>query len=186
MLYLVGGTSRSGKTMIAKSVLKQRGIPYMSLDWIVMGFTNGMPKCGIHDKLFPDEIAERLRDFLEAMCENMLWTGEDYLIEGEAILPESARRVLDSNSQNVAACFLGYAAIEVEKKVEETKAHSSGNRDWLMNESDEAIHRHIENMVEYSRKVQTQCDQHNVPYFDTSTNFLATVERAKEHLFTAR
>lgn len=118
--------------------------------------------------------------------ENMLWTGEDYLIEGEAILPESARRVLDSNSENVAACFLGYAAIEVEKKVEETKAHSSGNRDWLMNESDEAIHRHIENMVEYSRKVQTQCDQHNVPYFDTSTNFLATVERAKEHLFTAR
>lgn len=33
MLYLVSGTSRSGKTMIAKEILKQTGIPYLSLDW---------------------------------------------------------------------------------------------------------------------------------------------------------
>ena len=65
------------------------------------------------------------------------------------------------------------------------KPHSSGDRDWLMNESDEAIHRHIENMIEYSRKVKTQCEQHRVPYFDASTDFLATVEQAKEFLLTA-
>ena len=184
MLYLVGGTSRSGKTMIVRSILKQRGIAYLSLDWIVMGFTNGMPECEIHDKLFPDEIATRLRKFLEAMCENMLWTGEDYVIEGEAILPESAKSILDGNSGRAIACFLGYSDIKVEEKVKETKTYSTGDRDWLMNESDETIHQHIENMVEYSRKLKGQCSQHDVPYFDTSANFMTAIEQATEYLFS--
>ena len=182
MLYLVSGTSRSGKTMIAKKILKKRGIPYLSLDWIVMGFTNGMPQCGIHDKLFPDEIADRMRDFLEAMCESMLWTEVDHVIEGEAILPESARTLLDKNPEKVKAGFVGYADIEVEEKVREVKAYSVGKCDWLMNESQENIHRHIENMVEYSRKVREQCAKRNVNYFDTSTDFLKTVDRATQYL----
>ena len=48
LLYLVSGTSRSGKTIIANNILKRKNIPFMSLDWLVMGFTNGMPQCGIH------------------------------------------------------------------------------------------------------------------------------------------
>ena len=147
-----------------------------------MGFTNGMPQCGIHDKLFPDEIAEHLRNFLAAMCENMLWTGGDYVIEGEAMLPESVRILLDNNPQEVKACFLGYADITVEQKVRETTDYSAGERDWLMNESDEAIHRHIENMVEYSRKVKEQCTKHRVRYFDTSADFLPALEQATQYL----
>ena len=168
--------------MIAKEIMKLKGIPYLSLDWIVMGFTNGMPQCGIHDKLFPNEIADQLWKFLEAMCENMLWTGEDYVIEGEAILPHSARSLLDSNSAKVKACFLGYADVTVEEKIKDTTAFSQGENDWLMNESDEAIHRHIENMVEYSRKIKSQCAKHSVRYFDTSTDFLPTLKRATEYL----
>ncbi len=182
MLYLLSGTSRSGKTMIAKKILKQSGIPYLSLDWIVMGFTNGMPQCGIHDKLFPDEIAEQLWKFLQAMCENMLWEGEDYVIEGEAILPELTRTLMDDNPKKVKACFLGYAHVTVAEKVKETKVFSVGKRDWLTNESDETIHRHIENMVQYSRKVKSQCAKHNVRYFDTSTNFISTIDRATQYL----
>ena len=63
MLYLISGASRSGKTMIAEKILSRKNLPYMSLDWLVMGFTNGMPECGIHDLLFPDEIAKKLWGF---------------------------------------------------------------------------------------------------------------------------
>lgn len=184
MLYLVSGASRSGKTMIARQIFKQRGIPYVSLDWIVMGFTNGMPQCGIHEKLFPGEIAERLSNFLKAMCDGMLWTGEDIVIEGEAILPEVARDLLDSNPGRIKACFLGYADIEVEEKVKEAKVHQTDERDWLLKEPDEVIHRHIKNMVEYSRKVKLECAKHNVQYFDTSTDFMSELERAMQFLLT--
>jgi hypothetical protein len=170
--------------MIARQILKQRGIPYLSLDSIVMGFTNGMPQCGIHDKLFPDEIAERLSPFLEAMCDNMLWAGEDYVIEGEAILPGLARALLDRRPDDIKVCFLGYTEIKVEDKVKETKAYRTGDRDWLMNESDETIHRHLQNMIDYSHKVKEMCASHDVPYFDTSSDFVGGIERATRYLLS--
>ena len=170
--------------MIAKRILAQTGVPYLSLDWLVMGFTNGMPECGIHDKLFPDEIAEKLWSFLEAMCESMLWTEVDQVIEGEAILPGSARTLLDKYPQRVRACFMGYAEIEVEEKIREARRYSEGQRDWLMNESEETIRRHIKDMVAYSRKVKAECAQHNVRYFDTSTDFMQQVDRATQYLLT--
>ena len=67
--------------------MQQINIPYLSLDWLVMGFTNGIPEYGIHDKLWPDEIAEKMWDYLEAMLESMIWSGADVIIEGEDILP---------------------------------------------------------------------------------------------------
>ena len=74
MLYLVSGASRSGKTMVAENILQRTGIPYLSIDWLVMGFTQGIPEYGVHDRLMPDEIAEGIWPFLKAICANMLWS----------------------------------------------------------------------------------------------------------------
>ena len=46
MLYFVGGASRAGKTTIARDILGRHQIPYVSLDWLMMGFTNGIPEYG--------------------------------------------------------------------------------------------------------------------------------------------
>ena len=183
MLYLISGASRSGKTMIAKEIQRDKGISYLSLDWIVMGFTNGMPESGIHDKLFPDEIAIRIRFFVEAMFESMIWVREHQVIEGEAILPECARVLVDRHPGFVKAIFLGFTDVDVARKVAEVKEHSEGERDWLTKESDEYIKDHIENMVAYSQKVRKQCALHDMPYFDTSSDFLGTLETATNFLF---
>ena len=58
MLYIISGASRAGKTMVAKKLSVMKGISCFSLDWLVMGFSNGMKEQGIHHLLFPDEIAE--------------------------------------------------------------------------------------------------------------------------------
>jgi hypothetical protein len=147
-----------------------------------MGFTNGMPDNGIHDKLFPDEIAEKLWPFLKAMCDNMLWSEIDYVIEGEAILPSLVRELLDEYPGRIKICFLGYTEIEVDKKVSETKNYSDGRLDWLMNESEEHIEDHIKNMIAHSRKIKSECEQHAVRYFDTSTDFADALEEATQYL----
>lgn len=182
MLYLVCGTSRSGKTIIANNILKRKIIPFMSLDWLVMGFTNGMPQCGIHDKLYPDEIAEKLWSFLKSMCENMLWSEGDYVIEGEAILPGLIRELLDKYPERIKICFVGYADIDVDQKIRDIRNHSDGRLDWLLNESDDHINKHIEDMVTYSRKIRSECKQYDVRYFDTSTGFVDAIEEATEYL----
>ncbi len=171
MLYILSGTSRSGKTIVAKKFLKDTGIPYMSVDAIMMGFTNGIPEYGIHDKLWPNEIAEKMWPFLLAMCENMLWTEVDYVLEGEAFLPRFVRDLVDKNPDKIKVAFMGYADANAELKVRDVKKFSSGVGDWLVNESDDYIESHINNMIGYSQMIKSECKKNSVPYFDTSKDF---------------
>ena len=89
MLFLVSGASRSGKTLIAKKMLADNQVPYLSLDWLMMGFNDGIPEYGIHHLLWPNEIAEKMEPFLAGMIDSMLIDGMDYVIEGEAMLPQT-------------------------------------------------------------------------------------------------
>lgn len=182
MLYLIGGTSRSGKSTIAKRILAKANIAYLSTDWIMMGFTNGIPEYGIHDELFPDEIGRRMWKFVRAMCENIIWTGKDYVIEGEAILPEQARELILKYPGKVKVCFVGYAEIDTSKKLHEIKTFCEDSKDWLSSKPDEYIINHINNMIDFSLQIKKQCELHNLKYFDTSYNFIDAVDKSIEYL----
>ena len=182
MLYLVGGASRSGKTRIAKKILADKRIPYLSLDWLMMGFNDGMPESGIHHLLWPDEIARKMGPFLQGMMDCMLVNDIDYVIEGEAMLPHLVAGLIERRPEKVRAAFLGYTEIDVDDKVALVKRHGDGDRDWLTGQSDEYIRDHIGNMVGYSRMIKKECERHGVPYFDTSLDFRGATEAAASFL----
>ena len=182
MLFLVSGTSRSGKTLIAKKILADKGIPYLSLDWLMMGFNDGIPDYGIHHLLWPNEIAEKMRPFLLGMIDSMLTDDIDYVIEGEAMLPQIVADLVEKNPGKIKAVFVGYTEINVEDKVALVKEHSNGENDWLTGQSDEYIRDHIENMIAYSKKIEERCEEHGLPYLDTSDDFLDAIEAATDFL----
>jgi hypothetical protein len=182
MLYFIGGASRAGKTLMAQRILAERRLAYLSLDCLVMGFTNGVPHYGIHDKLMPDEIAERLWPFLRATCESMLWCDLDYVIEGEAILPALLRDLSDEHPGRLRACFVGFADIGIDEKLRQLRAHSDERTDWLARESDAYVRDHVANMVAFSRRLREDCAQHGLRYFETSADFTAATDAARRHL----
>jgi hypothetical protein len=156
----------------------------MSLDWLVMGFTDGIPEYGIHDRLFPNEIADKMWSFLKAMCECMLCSDIDYVIEGEAILPELVRELLDEYPDKIKVCFVGYSDIDTDSKLRDIRTYSDGKDDWLINESNDYIYDHIDNMVTYSLRIRAGCEKYDICYFDTSPDFMGAVEEATKYLFT--
>jgi len=182
MLYLISGASRSGKTIMAKKILKEKGISYLSLDWLVMGFTNGMPEYGIHDKLFPDEIAERAWSFLKAMLESMIYVEADCIIEGEALLPELIIELINKYPDKLKICFVGYADVDPYAKVKDVKDFSSRENDWLSGKSDEYIIDHVKNMIAHSKKIKKSSRETGLKYFDTSNNFMDAIEDAVAYL----
>jgi hypothetical protein len=171
MLYLISGTSRSGKTLIVRKLMKEYQIPYLSTDWLMMGFNDGIPEYGIHHLLWPNEIAKKMWPFLSGMIDNMLFDGMDYVIEGEAMLPELIAELVNEHTNKLKAVFVGYADINVVDKVKLVKEHCDRDDDWLISESDEYIKDHIGNMIGYSKMIKEQCEKHNLPYFDTSKDF---------------
>ena len=182
MIYIISGSSRSGKTIVAKKVMKQCQFPYLSLDWLVMGFTNGIPEYGIHDKLWPDEIAERIWDYLEAMLESMIWTGADVIIEGEAVLPEQINEFSEKHPGQIKICYLGYSNVSIEQKVQEIYQYSLGKNDWLTKESPAYVEDHTGNMITYSKKIEKDCKKYGLKYFDTSENFTQTLDKVIAYL----
>ncbi len=183
MLYLISGTSRSGKTLIARKLMQENQIPYLSTDWLMMGFNDGIPEYGIHHLLWPNEIAMKMWPFLSGMIDNMLFDGMDYVIEGEAMLPEFITELVKEHPTKVKAVFVGYADIEVDEKVQLVKEFCDRDDDWLISESDEYIKDHIGNMIGYSKMIKEECDKHNLPYFDTSKDLLKTVDEVIDCLF---
>lgn len=165
--------------------MKQSGIPYVSLDWLVMGFTNGIPEYGIHDKLWPNEIAERFWPFLKAMCESMIWTETDYILEGEAVLPELIDELQKKHPDHIKVCFVGYSDVSVGEKTKDVYRFGDGKNDWLTIESDDFVEKHISNMIEYSKRIKRSCKQYGISYFDTSKNFLQVLDDAMEYLLKA-
>ncbi len=182
MLFLVSGTSRSGKTLIARKILADKRIPYLSLDWLMMGFNDGIPEYGIHHLLWPNEIAEKMEPFLQGMINCMLVDGMDYVIEGEAMLPQSVAALIDKYPGTIKVAFVGYTEISVEDKVALVKKHSDGENDWLTSESDEYISDHVRNMIAYSKMIKNGCIQHGLTYFDTSEDFSGAIAAAADFL----
>ena len=186
MIYIISGTSRSGKTLMAKKMMQQTGIPYLSLDWLVMGFTNGIPEYGIHDKLWPNEIAEKFWHYLKAMLESMLWAETDCIIEGEAVLPALIHEFLKKHPNSIKICFVGYPNASIDEKVKAVYAYSDGKKDWLTKESKQYVEDHIRNMITYSQRIEKSCNQYGIKYFDTSKNFIETLDKAIAYLLQKR
>ena len=182
MLFLVSGTSRSGKTLIARRLLADKRIPYLSLDWLMMGFNDGIPEYGIHHLLWPNEIARKMAPFLQGMIDCMLVDGVDYVIEGDAMLPCLVADLIEKHPDKIRAVFAGYTEIQVKEKVALVKKYGEGENDWLTGESDEYISDHVENMIAYSKMIEEECRKHGLPYFDTSIDFLGTIEAATSFL----
>ena len=182
MLFLVGGTSRSGKTLIARKLLADKQIPYLSLDWLMMGFNDGIPEYGIHHLLWPNEIAEKLEPFLLGMIDSMLVDGMDYVIEGEAMLPQLVADLVEKHPGRITAAFVGYTEISVKDKVALVKRHANGENDWLTIKSDDYIRDHVGNMIAYSKMIKSGCESHGLPYFDTSEDFLGAIEAVTDFL----
>ena len=186
MLYLVSGASRSGKTLIARRILADKQVPYLSLDWLMMGFNNGLPDYRIHHLLWPDEIAEKMWPFLRSVIDSMLIDGMDYVIEGEAMLPPSIAGLVEKHPGKVRAVFLGYTDIDVEDKAALVKKFSAGDNDWLTSESDEYIRDHIGNMIVYSKRIKKGCEKHGLPYLDTSKDFPGAIAAATDRLLRVK
>jgi len=186
MLFLVSGSSRSGKTLIARRILADKQIPYLSLDWLMMGFNDGIPEYGIHHLLWPNEIAEKMGPFLQGMIENMLFDGMDYVIEGEAMLPHWVADLIEKHPDKIKVVFLGYTEIKVEDKVALVKKHNGGENDWLTKKSDKYIRDHVGNMIAHSNMIKEGCEEHGLPYFDTSKDFMGTIDAATDFLVADR
>lgn len=178
MLYLLGGASRSGKSKLARRLLAERGIPFLHLDLLMMGFARGLPAFGVDPDTSAVRRGEQLWPVVRAMAVAAIEDGVDYLFEGDFLLPRHAADLGRSYGNEIRAAFLGYAEIFVEQKLRAIREFGGEPNDWVGSLSDERVLEIVASNKEFSDFLRKECEIHALPYFDTSRDFPNALDAA--------
>jgi 2-phosphoglycerate kinase len=182
MIYILGGASRSGKTLLARQAVAEKQIPYFPLDALFGGLASGAPQFGVTWNQAFIERAEKMWPILKPTLGFFFNEERDFLIEGDAILPKQVRELMDEGNE-VRSCFLGYAELTREEKFTHIRTHHQNNRDWTKDIADNELYGYIDEMLEFSNYLKSECTTHNIPYFDISKDFANPRNQAFNYLF---
>jgi len=182
MLYLIGGAPRAGKSLLAQRMLEENKVPFFRLDTIIETLIFAVPELGITHSLSLKTKSEKAWGFTEHVLNHLLYTEEKYLVEGDCILPEHVVEFKKTHDKEIRCCFIGYTKLSAEEKLNFVRTYNRGDTDWTNEQTDEALLKMIEKMIEYSIFLQEECAKHGVMFFDVSDDFPAVQDEAFEYL----
>lgn len=183
MIYVLGGASRSGKTLLARRAVLEKGIPYFPLDALFGGLANGAPEFGVRYDNSLKERPLKMWPISKHLFNFFFEEEKDFLIEGDSILPSQVNEML-VDGKSVKACFVGYTEMSKENKLSLVRKHNQGEIDWTKGISDEEMTNMIDEMIEFSTYIKDQCDKYGFKYFDISNNFESAHEEVFKYLFS--
>jgi hypothetical protein len=181
LLIYIGGAARTGKGILARRLLHEYRMSFLSLDVLKMGLTRGVPEYDIDPNSGPLVVSERLWPLVREMSLNLLGEGVDYVVEGE-VLPKHVAAFQREHTGQVKACFLGYASITPEQKLRHIRAHAGLPNDWSGEYEDAELLNVIREMIVFSQYLKDECAVHNLRYFNTSQDFEQTLDAVVEYL----
>ena len=177
MIYLIGGSIRTGKSSLAKKILQEKCVSVFSTDLLVGMLKDYVSKQTNKDqRSYIIQKAVNLFPELKKLIELNLELGNsDYVYEGDIILPEFVAQ-LDLKSP-WKACFLGLEVIDVV-----TLRSNIGDHKWVNNLSDFEVSELCGRIISDSKYIKDSCTKFGLKYFDLSNDYDRSQSLAYEFL----
>lgn len=182
MLYVLGGASRSGKTLLSRRAVAEKEIPYFPLDGLFGALANGVPELGVAYENTLMERPLKMWPVSKHLFDFFLKEERDFLIEGDSILPSQMHELI-AEGKKIRCCFLGYTKLTQEEKLALVRQHHQGDIDWTKEITDEEMSRMIQEMIEFSKYLEQECEKYGIRYFDVSHDFEGVRSEAFAYLF---
>lgn len=186
MLFIVGGAPRAGKSILAQRMLAERKLAYFPTDILMMGFANAMPESGLELRDPAPVRAAIMWPMLRAMASTIVENGDDYLLEGDVLMPSHAVELRDRFGAPIRSCFMGYASVDAEAKMRDIRQFAVGKEDWTNDCDDAHLLLLAREFREFSQVLRDQCRELRLPYFDGSQSFHGAIAAAAEYLTSGR
>ncbi len=169
MLYFIGGPAKVGKSKLAERLLKEKGIPYLPTDIImVLLKENGIEKFATQNP------AELFFKYLIPLAKHLPYLRSDFCVEGNAFGPKHIEKLKELGIKDIQACFLGMS----EAKLETILKHA-GPETWLVTDlSEEDRQKYPEVLKTQSLELEKQCRELGYIYIDMSNNYAEQFEKA--------
>ncbi len=183
MLYVLGGTPRSGKTLLSRRAVAEKQIPYFPLDALFYMLVQGAPEFGVH---YDNALVERplkMWRLTKHLFGSLAEDEREYLIEGDSILPSQISELI-GEGKPIKGCFLGYTELTTDEKFSMIRTYHQGDIDWTKDMADEKLLPMIDEMIEFSKFLKEECSKYGIKYFDVSHDFEGVRNQAFEYLFS--
>ena len=184
MIYILSGMAKSGKSLIAKEILRLHQIPYFSTDYLMMSLALANPSLGVDYHDDDQVVARALEPYLHAMIKVMVQNKLVYLLEGVHFNPDFSARLRKEFPDDVSILYLGYASAVVADKVNELRKYAPIMENcWFQTFNDEQMNKLVEFMIMDSKRVRKSCNELSLPYMEV-TNITLQMDRIVRELIS--
>lgn len=179
---IIAGVPRAGKSTISQRIAKQMGYQHISMDSIVAGIEKVFPEMGIDTDAAVEPrknlefISSKIAPFIKAMTDSGEYDECDYgvVIDVYQLLPKDYVQFLKSDRCEIYY-FLS-SDVTPEERFQILKAFDTP-KDYTYYHSDEENKKDCEDIVNISHFMKEQCVLYGVPYFETSHNREAVLDK---------
>lgn len=182
MLHIIGGAPRAGKSILAQRILAERSLAYFPTDYLMMGIARAMPQSGLQLRDAAPVRAKIMWPMLREIASTIVENGDDYLLEGDVLMPTHVVELRERFDSAIKPCFMGYASIDPSVKVRDIRQFAAGKSDWTNQCDDAHLLRLVLELREFSRVLRDDCRKLGLAYFDGSRSFAGAVAEAATYL----
>ncbi len=167
MLYILTGIAKSGKSLVAKELVKRYHLPLTQTDHIMMMLYRGNPELHIHIDASDSSVARELEPYMRGLFQTIIENKKDYLVEGVHLLTSYAHEMLTKYPNDVKILYLGYADQNPITKGKELKEHAHlMENPWYMSFPEKEFHKLMVYMVKESQRIKKECADLHIPYIE--------------------
>ena len=178
---IVAGVPRAGKSTLS-SMLARYGYTHVSMDSIIAGFERVFPETGINtyagmsslDTL--TTISAKIAPFINAMMGSGEYGehGLGAVFDVYQLLP--CDYVKHIKPRDAKIIYLGSSDVTSDERFAIQKQYDTEN-DYTFYKTDEELREGADYIVEQSKLMKSQCEQHGLLYYDTSYNRFETFDQ---------
>lgn len=171
MITFIGGFSCTGKTLLAQKLLKEKQIPYFSVDYLKMGIFRSNPDCGFTPLDSDEHIAGYLWPIIREMAYTYIENGQDMVIEGCYILPEHVHDIGEKYRDDIKFVFVGFSEKYIQQRFETDIIKYKGIAEKREAEDERSIDVFVKGHMDLAQRAK----RNNVPYYTIEEDYNGTM-----------
>lgn len=169
MIILIGGSSHSGKTLMAQKLMETYQMPYFSIDHLKMGIYRSNPDCGFTPLDHDDKIGKQLWPIVREMIKTVIENEQHLIVEGTYIDPAYLADFEARYRKQMIPIFITFSESYIR-----TAFHSAiiENRNAIEKRltSDEEMEG-LKDFIQGHLEVQEKCQRAHMPYIEIHEDY---------------
>ena len=163
MVYLIGGSSHVGKTLIAQKLMERTGYPYTSLDHLKMGFIrSGMTELTVEDDR---EMCYWMWPFVTGMIKTVIENEQNLILEGCYIPVEWKESFTEEDLSHIKCVFIVMSESYIREHFSDIVGYANAIEKRLNDQPD------MERLIRCSNGFQKDCEEHDIECYVIDEKF---------------